>query len=69
MLNLEFNAIRSREVKNVKGYIHSENPDGTLNVCFNLSTIYPQAKHLHRYTKEYLEKYYVHDGTTKWVVK
>lgn len=62
----EFNLIKSREVAGVKAYIHSENSDGTLNVCFNLSTYAPKPCHLHRYQKDYLEQYYQSDGTTKW---
>ena len=68
MQHTEFNVIKSKEV-NVKGYVHSQNADGTLNICFNFNTMYPSQKHLFRYTQEYLEKYYTPDGTLKWTLK
>lgn len=65
---LVFNTIKSKEI-NVRGYIHSENSDGTFNICFNMASFNPNPKHLHRYSKDYLEKFYKLDGTTTWRIK
>lgn len=63
----EYNVIKSREIKHLKGFIHSKNPDGSFNVCFNLNLINPAPKNLHKYHPAYLEKFYEFDGTTiKW---
>lgn len=66
MIEQTFNVVKSKEVKNIRAYIHSKNEDGTLNLCFNLNIINPQPHHSHRYTRDYLEMYYEADGTVKW---
>ena len=66
-MDKEFNSIKSKEIKNIRGYVHSKNADGTLNVCFNMGSYAPKPNHLHRYTEAYLEKYYQVDGKIKWV--
>ena len=66
MMEQEFNVIKSKEIKSVSGYLHSKNEDGTFNVCFNFNTISPKPRHMHRYTAEYLDKYYKMEGTVKW---
>lgn len=63
----EFTLIKSREVSSIYGYIHSENSDGTYNVCFNTKTFFPSSKSLFRYTKEHLDTYYTPDGTVKFI--
>ena len=66
MLNKEFNLIQSKEIKTNMGYIYSKNDDGSFNVCFNLNTICPQPRHLHRYEASYLEQYYKLNGILRW---
>lgn len=63
----EYNVIRSKEMKQHKGFLHSQNPDGSFNVCFNLNSINPAPKHLHRYQPSYLEEFYELTGETiRW---
>jgi hypothetical protein len=68
MIDKSFNLVHSKEIKNITGYIHSQNTDGSLNICFNLNTINPKPWHLHRYQEDYLEKYYRVEGILKWSV-
>lgn len=68
MIEQTFSTIKSKEVGGVKGYIHSTNPDGTINVCFNLNTIAPKVHHLHKYDPNYLNQYYEINGTMKWTL-
>jgi hypothetical protein len=66
----QYNEIRSKEIKHLKGFIHSQNADGSFNVCFNTNLINPTDKHLHRYTKDYLEQFYEITGTViKWSIQ
>jgi hypothetical protein len=62
----EYCRIRSKELKYLTGYLHSQNPDGSFNVCFNLNTVNPLSRHLHRYEKSYLDEFYTLDGVIKW---
>jgi hypothetical protein len=66
-VNRVYNVIRNKEIKHIYAYLHSQNEDGSFNVCFNLNAIEPSPKHLHRYGKSYLDEFYILTGETiKW---
>lgn len=69
MINKTYTIIRHKEDKNVFGYIHSKNPDGTFNICFRMREFSPSPKHLYRHTPEYLDNYYLVHGETKWNIQ
>ncbi len=65
---MDFDEIwKSKEIKNVFLRILHKNDDGSIDVSFDFSHIFP--KRVHKYQKWYLEQYYAPTGNKhSWTI-